>query len=281
MKKIALVLEGGAMRAMFTAGVLDILLEKHFSVDAMVTVSAGALFGVNYPSKQAGRALSYNLKYLSDKRYLSWYNFFTTGNIVNTEFAYHRIPLELDIFDNNTFKQSQIDFYATLTNVESGQAEYVKITDPVTQMDTLRASGSMPFVSKKVEIDGKFYLDGGIADSIPIEKCLQLGYEKIIVVLTQTAEYRKTPSNKWLIKCVYHSYPNLVTAMLNRWKNYNDCLEKISTLEKAGKIFVLRPSTDLHLSRIEKDRTKLQAMYDLGVEEINKNWQALQNYIEN
>ena len=188
--KVGLVLEGGAMRGMFTAGVLDVFLDEQIHIDGIVSVSAGALFGVNLPSKQRGRVLRYNKKYLNDKRYMGWHSLFTTGNIVNKDFAFYQLPFELDVFDQEAFARSGINFYTVLTNVESGEAEYVKIHDAFEQMETLRATSAMPFVSKMVEIDGKKYLDGGIADSIPLRFCQQLGYDKIIVVLTRPLDYR-------------------------------------------------------------------------------------------
>ncbi len=279
MEKVGVVLEGGAMRGMYTNGVLDVFLEHNFVADSVIGVSAGALFGINYPSKQPKRALRYNLKYANDKHYLGWYSFFTSGNMVNTEFAYSLIPFKLDVFDNQTFKESPIKFYATITNVDTGKAEYVRITDPVAQVDTLRAGGAMPFVSQIVELNGHGYLDGGIADSIPIEECLRMGYKKIIVVLTQVKEYRKKPQAEWLIKSFYFRHPQLAEALLNRWKNYNATLDLIEKLEAEGKIFVVRPTKDLHLARIERDPEKLQAMYDLGVENMSSAWNAFQQYL--
>lgn len=167
--KVGLVLEGGGMRAMFTAGVLDVFLTENVQVDGIVAVSAGVLFGVNYPAKQYGRALRYNKKYLNDKRYMGWHSLLTTGNIVNKDFAFYELPFTLDPFDAETFRQLKIDFYATLTNVQTGEAEYVKLDDVFNEMEVLRATSAMPFVSKMVEINGQYYLDGGIADSIPLK----------------------------------------------------------------------------------------------------------------
>ncbi len=159
------------------------------------------LFGVNYPSKQKGRALRYNLKYLNDKRYMGLHSLITTGNIVNKDFAFYDLPINIDRFDEQAFIDSGIDFYATLTNVDTGQAEYVKLSHIFEQMEVLRATSAMPFVSRMVEIDGKRYLDGGIADSIPLEKCRQLGYDKIIVILTRPLEYRKKRLIHYYLNC--------------------------------------------------------------------------------
>lgn len=277
--KIGLVLEGGAMRGMFTAGVLDVFMDENIHIDGIVGVSAGVLFGANFPSKQRGRALRYNLKYLNDPRYLGFRSLITTGNIVNKEFAFYDVPFKLDIFDNETFKQSPMDFYATLTNIETGLAEYHKITDPFAQMETLRATSAMPYVSNIVEVDGKKYLDGGIADSIPLKQCQALGYDKIIVVLTRPLDYRKSPSNPLFSKLFYHKYPKLVEALTYRYKNYNECVEQVIEQQEQGNIFVIRPSQTLPIKRIEKDPTKIQAMYDLGVSDAQREMENLKAYL--
>lgn len=277
--KIGLVLEGGAMRGMFTAGVLDVFMDENIHIDGIVGVSAGVLFGANFPSKQRGRALRYNLKYLNDPRYLGFRSLITTGNIVNKEFAFYDVPFKLDIFDNETFKQSPIDFYATLTNIETGLAEYHKITDPFEQMETLRATSAMPYVSNIVEVDGKKYLDGGIADSIPLKQCQALGYDKIIVVLTRPLDYRKSPSNPLFSKLFYHKYPKLVEALTHRYKNYNECVEQVIEQQELGNIFVIRPSQTLPIKRIEKDPAKIQAMYDLGVSDAQREMENLKAYL--
>ena len=277
--KVGLVLEGGAMRGMFTAGVLDVFLDEQIHIDGIVSVSAGALFGVNFPSKQKGRVLRYNKKYLNDKRYMGWHSLFTTGNIVNKDFAFYQLPFELDVFDQAAFARSGIDFYTVLTNVESGEAEYVKIHDAFEQMETLRATSAMPFVSKMVEIDGKKYLDGGIADSIPLRFCQQLGYDKIIVILTRPLDYRKTPTNSLIFNAFYRRYPKLVERLTNRYVDYNRAVEDVIRLNEQGEIFVIRPSVTLPIRRIEKDVAKVQAMYDLGVRDGQDILPALKAYL--
>lgn len=277
--KIGLVLEGGAMRGMFTAGVLDVLLDEQIAVDGAVTVSAGALFGINYPAKQRGRVLRYNLKYLHDKRYMGWHSLFSTGNVVNKAFAFYELPFTLDPFDQATFAASQIDFWVTLTNIETGEPEYVKITDAFAQMEALRATSAMPMVSRVVEIEGKKYLDGGISDSIPLDKAMALGYDKIIVILTRPLDYRKKPSNNWLFKLFYRNYPKLIERWANRYAEYNQAVEKVIEMEKAGKIFVIRPSESLDISRLEKDLAKVQTMYDLGVKDGQAALSELKDYL--
>ncbi|MDD7425276.1 MAG: patatin-like phospholipase family protein [[Actinobacillus] rossii] len=279
--KTGLVLEGGAMRGLFTAGVLDVFLDEQIQVNGMVTVSAGALFGVNFPSQQRGRVLHYNLKYLNDKRYMGLHSLLTTGNVVNRDFAFYELPFTLDPFDQTTFSQSNIDFWVTLTNVETGEPEYIKITDAFAQMETLRATSAMPMVSKMVEVDGKRYLDGGVADSIPLQKTFALGYNKIIVVLTQPLDYRKKPSSMMLFNLIYRKFPKLCQRWANRYLEYNQAVERVIELEKQGKIFVIRPSVDLQISRLEKDPAKVQAMYDLGMSDAKKQMQALKDYLAN
>jgi len=277
--KVGLVLEGGAMRGMYTAGVLDIFLDNKIEVDGIVAVSAGVLFGVNYLSKQKGRAIRYNKKYAADKRYMGLKSYLRTGNIINKEFAYYEVPFKLDIFDQETYAQSKTDFYATITNVETGKPEYVKVKNVFEQMELLRATSAMPFVSKIVELDGEKYLDGGISDSIPIEKCKELGYEKIIVILTRPVEYRKRPANKTLTRIKYSKYPNLVSCINNRYKHYNETVEKIIDLENKKEIFVIRPSKRIKIRKIERDENVLQEMYDLGVEDCKKLLNYLNAYL--
>ena len=278
--RVGLVLEGGAMRGMYTGGVLDVFLDEEIAVDGIIGVSAGVLFGVNYPSKQKGRVIRYNKRFVKDKRYMSWSSFFKTGNIVNKEFAYYTVPQKLDVFDQETFEQSGVDFYATLTNVETGKAEYVKLHNLFDEMEVLRATSAMPLVSKIVEIDGKKYLDGGVSDSIPIEQMMKMGYDKIIVVLTRPLDYRKKPaSHAGLYKFVYRKYKAFVDTVMNRHKNYNATVEKIIDMENKKEIFVIRPSRTVAIDRIERDENKLQEMYDLGVADCTACINELKAYL--
>ena len=276
---IGLVLEGGAMRGLYTAGVLDVFLENNIKVDGIIGVSAGVLFGVNYLSKQKGRAIRYNKKFAKDKRYMGMRSFLTTGNIINKDFAYYEIPFKIDVFDEETFEKSNTDFWATVTNIETGEAEYLKLNNVFEQMELLRATSAMPIVSEIIEIDGKKYLDGGVSDSIPVEKCKSMGYDKIIVILTRIIEYRKKKASSTLAKIKYKEYPKLIETMENRYKKYNETVEKIIDMENKKEIFVIRPSKDLKIKRIEKDVDKLQAMYDLGVSDCKKQLEDLKEYI--
>lgn len=281
MKKVGLVLEGGAMRGLYTAGILDSLLDTKIKIDGIIGVSAGALFGVNYCSKQKGRALRYNIKYANDPRYMGFKSLITTGNLVNTEFAYKELPLKLDIFDEETYSKSKTDFYAVITNIKTGKPEYKKIINCSIQIDELRASGSMPFVSKPVKIDKDYYLDGALGDSIPVLKMKEMGYEKIIVVLTRPHDYRKKKSNQLLPKLMYKKYPNLINAINTRYIKYNETLELIIDMENKKEIFVLRPSKDLKIKRVEKNPEKLKAIYELGIKDFQDNLKELNKYLKN
>ena len=276
--KIGLVLEGGGMRGLFSAGVLDALLElKELNVNGIVGVSSGALFGVNYVSKQKERAVRYNKKYADDKRYMGLHSWITTGNAVNKDFAFYELPYKLDVFDNETFKKAETDFYVVMTNVESGKAEYVLIKDAFAQMEYLRATSALPFASKIIEINGKKYLDGGISDSIPIDFCESLGYDKIIAVLTRPEGTYKEDKLGFLYKLVYRKYPNLVNSLLNMATDYEKVLAKIKDLENKGKIFVVRPPEVLKIGRLEKNRDKIQKVYDTG---LNTGLKELNNIVK-
>jgi len=282
MKKVGMVLEGGALRGIFTTGVLDTLMHNNIEIDGIVGVSAGALFGVNYFSNQLGRTLKYNQKYLGDKRYISTKSLLLTGNLVNKEFTYYKITKELEPFDNDTFIKNNKDYYVTATDVETGLPTYFKITNVFEQLEEFRASSAMPFASKIIKINNKLYLDGGISDSIPIDKCINLGYEKIIVILTQPLDYRKKPLDKKQISMInlkYHKYPNLINTMKQRYINYNNTLEKIIDMENKKEIFVIRPSKKINIPITSKNSKKIQEVYDMGVAECTKIISSLKEYL--
>ena len=277
--KTVFVLEGGAMRGLYSAGVLDVFMKNGITTDAIYGVSAGALFGINFKSEQIGRAIRYNLKYAHEKNYMGLYSLITTGNIMNEKFCFDKIVNELDKFDFDTFNASPIDFYAVVTNVETGKAEHIKITDAREQLEVLRASGSMPFVSKLVEIDGKKYLDGAISDPIPFKKVLEEGYEKIVVVLTR-AEQDQKHQEKLPYNWVYRKYPNFIKCAEKQLDIYNESLDLIKEYEKQGKIMVLRPSQNLKIARVEKNLKKLNAIYNLGVDDCSKKLDEIKKYLE-
>ena len=278
--KIGLVLEGGAMRGMFTAGVLDTFLDNDIKMDSVVGVSAGALFGVNYLSGQKGRVIRYNKRFNKDKNYMGFRPLLREGNIVSTKYAYEDVPKTLDPFDDETYKKSNVPFYAVVTNVATGNPEYIQIHSVFEQMDTLRASGSMPFVSKPVAIGDKKYLDGGIADSIPFEWLAGQGCDKLIVILTRDMEYRKKLMSPVLVKLYGRKYPKIAERLLQRHNNYNRAVEELRKWEAGGKAMVIRPSSPIEIGRIEKNPDKLQAVYELGAKDGNANLQKIKDFIK-
>ena len=209
-QKIGLVLEGGSMRGLFTAGVLDTFMDENIKIDGIVGTSAGAVFGPNYFSGQKGRALRYNKRFCKNRRYISFWSFLLTGNMINRQFAFYDVTTRYDVFDNETFMQNNTGFYATVTNTETGKPEYLAVQDVLKEMEVLRATSALPFVSKMVNINGAKYLDGGISDSIPVLACKKMGYNKIIVVLTRPVAYRKKPlGKKWfkndkIVTCILY-----------------------------------------------------------------------------
>ena len=279
--KTCLVLEGGAKRGIYTAGVLDILLENNIITDGVIGVSAGAIHGCGYVSRQIGRGIRYNLKYNNDYRFMSFKSWLKTGNMVDTEFAYHELPEKLDVFDNQTFKKSATKFYVTCTNLKTGKAEYILCPDMSGKyMDYLRASASMPFLSKIVEIDGNLYLDGGIADSIPLNAAFNLGYDKNIVVQTRPEGYRKKAAKfVWLAKLVYRKFPKFIAAFTNRPAIYNQELDNIKNLAEQGKIFVIKPSRFINIKHAETNPEIIKAMYNLGRDDAKKQLAALKIFL--
>ena len=281
--KVGLVLEGGSMRGMFTAGVLDTFMDEGIKIDGIIGVSAGALFGPNYFSKQKGRVIRYNKRFCKDRRYMSLLSFLFTGNIVNKNFAFYDVTTKLDIFDNETFMQNNTGYYATVTNVETGEPEYLEIKDIVGELEKLRATSALPFVSKIVEIEDKKYLDGGISDGIPVLKCKELGYDKIIVVVTRPIDYRKEPMSEKMLKLMsmkYKKYPNFVEALRNRYKKYNETVEAILDMEAKGEIFVIRPSEAITLKTIERNADNLEAVYQMDIADCKRALEHLKRYLE-
>lgn len=262
--KTGLVLEGGAMRGMYTAGVLDVFMEQGITFDGVIGVSAGAISGCSYISGQIGRTIRYNMKYCRDRRMMSFYSFLTTGDLVGRKFCYENIPEKLDPFDYDSFRNSPIPFYVTCTNLATGRPEYLRLQDIRTQMDYMRASASMPYVSHIVETEGKKLLDGGCSDSIPVRRFMEMGYTKNVVVLTRPADYRKKPGKSRLADLCYRDYPAFAQRLKQRSQDYNRTVEDVQQLEREGKIFVIRPKTPLEIGRMSHDPEKLRRVYQRG-----------------
>lgn len=263
--KTGLVLEGGAMRGMYTAGVLDVFMDNNIEFDGIIGVSAGALFGVNFLSNQKGRVIRYNKKYNKDKHYMGILPLLKTGNIIDTDYAYYKVPFELDVFDDATFKKSNVPFYAVMTNAETGEPEYFIVKSVLEQMDWLRASGSMPFLSKPVKIGNKLYMDGAITDSIPFKFMLEHGYDRLVVILTKPKNYIKKPLPPRITNLIYKKeFPKLADKIKNRHKMYNKQISDLQKLERKKIIKIIRPSSKPKVGRIEKDPNKLEELYQLG-----------------
>lgn len=278
--KIGLILEGGGMRGLYTSAILDYFLDTGLRVDGIISVSAGALFGINYVSQDQYRALRYNLNYIQDKRYISLHSLIKTGNIINKDFAFGEVVYDLDPFDNETFKKSPTDFYVTVTNLKTGKPEYFKLHDGYKEIEVLRASSALPFVSKPVEFQDNLYLDGGVADSIPYKKAKDLGFDKLIVILTRPIQYRKTKPKNWVIDLFYGRHTEFANTLKNRYLTYNRTVEDLIDLEDQGKVHIIRPSEPIEVGRLESDPQKLVDTYMLGLKDIQAGYPDLIDYLK-
>ncbi|MCR5733457.1 MAG: patatin family protein [Lachnospiraceae bacterium] len=276
-----LVLEGGAMRGLFTAGVLDNLMEKGVFFDGIVGVSAGACFGCNYKSHQKGRTVRYNKKYAKDPRYCSVRSLLKTGDMFEAKFCYHVLPDELDVFDRETFQSDPARFYVVASDVRTGEAVYKELHYmDRTDLEWIRASSSMPLVSNIVHLEGMRLLDGGITDSIPLAFMQDKGYDKNVVVLTKPVSYVKTPNKAMpYVRMKYREYPEFIRAMQNRHIMYNEEKEYILSEEKRGNAFVIAPDEPLPLGHICHDETLLQKAYDIGYEKAEEVYSELRRFL--
>lgn len=278
--KTGLVVEGGGVRGIYAAGVLDAFLEQGLRFDGLIGVSAGAIHGCSFLSGQRGRSIRYYRKYCGNPRFMSFQSWLKTGDLVGVEFCYHELPDKLDVYDYAAFEACEIPFYVTCTNVETGKAEYIRLTDMRAQIDYLRASASLPYFSRIVPLDGKKYLDGGVADSIPVEAFRAMGYGKNVVILTREEGYVKGPELQALPRLVYRRYPAFAETILRRHEDYNRTLRRIAELEAAGEIFVIRPGAALNVKRMEKDPTVVQRAYDCGYRDAKERMEALLTWMK-
>ena len=259
-------MEGGAMRGMFTAGVLDVLMENGLVTDGAIGVSAGAVFGCNYKSHQIGRVIRYNTEYCNDKRYASFKNLVKTGNLYSEQFCYHEVPEKLDPFNEAAFADSPMDFFVVCTDVKTGEPIYHKCRKgDAEDVRWMEASASMPLAAKIVKIGHYGLLDGGVADSIPVRFFESIGYKRNLIILTQPKGYIKK-KNKFLpaIRAKYFRYPAFVEAVADRHERYNETLSYISMLEQAGKDYVIRPPIPLEIGAMERDPAQLRRVYETG-----------------
>ena len=265
MKK-GLVLEGGAMRGLFSAGVMDVMMEHGVGFDGIIGVSAGAAFGCNYKSGQAGRAIRYNIRFAKDRRYCSLWSLLTTGDLFGAEFAYHVVPSKYDLFDNEAFERSKTEFYVVCTDVLTGKAVYKRcMKGGYDFCEWIRASASMPVASRVVDLEGYKLLDGGMADSIPLAYFHSIGYGKNIVILTQPDGFQKTSNRLMpLIRWRLRSYPNIVKTMEERHMMYNRELDYVKEAERKGDTLVIRPHEALPIGHVSHNPSEMKRVYDMG-----------------
>ena len=270
------------MRGMFTAGVIDVLMEHGIDFDGAIGVSAGACFGCNYKSKQIGRVIRYNTRFSRDKRYGGFRVLLKTGDYYSREFCYQEVPTKYDIFDFDTFETNPMEFYIVCTDVDTGKAVYHRQENRNDHgFEWIRASASMPLVSRMVEIDGRKYLDGALADSIPVRYFESIGYDRNVVILTQPLGFRKRPDTLLpVMKLYYKAFPNLVASMTGRHEQYNASLDYIARKETAGELLVIRPPEKLPISRTEKDPEKLRLVYEIGRNTAEARISEIQAYLQ-
>ena len=282
MKK-GLVLEGGAMRGLFTAGIIDVMMEAGVEPDGLIGVSAGAAFGCNYKSRQPGRAVRYNTRFAKDPRYSGLRSLIKTGDYFNAEFGYHIVPKKYDIFDTEAFEQNRLVFVFVCTDVMTGKAVYHQM-DRVTfdELEWLRASASMPLASKVVEVGGRKLLDGGVADSIPLAYFERIGYERNVVILTQPEGYVKEPNRLMpLMRLALRQYPKMLEAMENRHLMYNQELEYVRQAEREGRCLVIRPDEKLPIGHISHDPENMRRVYEIGRRKGEKHLDQIIDFYSN
>ena len=280
MIKAGLVVEGGGMRGVYSSGVLDFFIEKDLFFENNYGVSAGACHLCSYLANQYKRAFRVNVDYLNDKRYCSVHSLLKTGNLFGAEMLYDIIPNELDLFDYDTYNKNESNFYVVITDINTGKPEYVKIGDLKKDIIYVRASSSLPLLAQNVKINDKEYLDGGISDSIPIKKSIADGNKKNVVILTRDSTYRKGKNSLMpIIKLKYKKYPNFVKSMADRYIVYNEILDFIKELEDNGDVFVIRPKKPVNIGRTEKNREKLEALYNDGYNDAKDCYEELLKYL--
>lgn len=279
--KVAMVLEGGSFRCQFTAGVLDVFMENGVEVSACYGVSAGALSGLNYKSRQIGRANRVNLAFCNDSRYMGAKSFATSGSVVGYDFLLNDIQDRLDPFDNDAFEKNPMSLYAVATDVVFGTPAYLPVENAVLDVDALRATTSLPLMTQPVEMGDAIYLDGGVADSVPVEHALEdAGFDRAIVVLTQDRTYKKGPYEFLAAAHArYAAYPYLLEALENRHERYNEQREHIWEYERQGRALVIAPPQPVEVGHIEHDPAKLLALYIQGRQEGKRRLDEMRAFI--
>ena len=281
MYQAGLVLEGGGMKGLYTAGVLDFFLDKGIVFSSVYGVSAGACNMCSYLSGQRGRALAVNIDYLDRRDYCSLESLLRTGDLFNVEMCYHRIPEELNPYDYEAFNQYIGRAFSVATNIVTGKPEYFRIRDMKKDIDKIRASASLPLVSRNVKIGDGLYLDGGISDAIPLQRSILDGNSRNVVVMTKEVGYVRQPSTQLgLIRARYLKYPKVYELMKERHINYNGQQDFIQRQQKNGQAFVIRPQKPSDVGRVEKDVRKLKNLYRQGYNEVAACYEELLAYLE-
>ena len=278
--KTALIMEGGAMRGMFTCGVIDVFMENNITFDAAAGISAGAVFGCNFKSRQIGRPVRYNMKYCSDPRYCSIRSFIKTGDLYGADFCYRELPDLLDPFDRKAYAENPMAFYAGATDIRTGKCAYRLCADGGEKdMLWFRASASMPIVSRPVKIDDLEYLDGGISDAVPYAYMEKLGYDRNVIILTQPKGYRKEPKGAPFMKLFLHRMPKILEAMEHRHEMYNGQMDELDCMEEKNKVLIIRPPADLRIGHTEKKPEELERVYRIGRQEAEKRLSEVHNWL--
>ncbi len=278
----AFVFEGGGMRGLFTAGVIDVLMEHGVTAGLVVGVSAGVTFGCNFKSLQIGRPRRYNERYCADHRYASLRNLITTGDLYSRDFAYGELPWTLDPFDLDAFRANPMRFFSVSTDLVTGEAVYHELDGTGDEIiEWIRSSASIPVLSRPVELDGRLLLDGGVADSIPVAWARAQGLSKTVAVLTQPAGYRKDPNSLMpLLRVWFRRYPRFAECLADRHLRYNETLDKIASLERAGELFVIRPSASVKTPGIVRDPAILEVVYQRGRADAEQALPELLSYLQ-
>ncbi|WKY47908.1 patatin family protein [Eubacteriaceae bacterium ES3] len=283
MEKAALVLEGGALRGVYTAGILDAFIENNLSFEYVLGVSAGSLCGLNYISNQKGRTAQVNLGYNHDPRYLSYRNRLKKGAVFNIDYLFEEPAGRWDAFDFEAYYQDKRTFVIGATSCQTGKLKLFEKPVGDNLVTALKASCAMPLAAKKISIANEEYLDGGVADAIPYQAALKAGYEKIVVVKTQYHDYRKknfSSSNQKLLKAFYRHNPLFLEALITRPQRYNAQMDQIANLHQQGKLFVIEPLEPVHVSHMEKDKAKLRSLYQGGLAQAKALMPELKSYLQ-
>lgn len=281
MYQAGLILEGGGLRGVYTAGVLDAFIEAEVEFSSVYGVSAGSCQGCSYLAKQKGRGLRTNIDYVGDPEYFGMRSLLKTGDFFGVDMCYDKIPNVLDPFDYDAFEEYEGKFYAVVTNLETGQAEYLRVSNPRKHMWMIRASSSLPLLSRTVIVKGKPYLDGGIGDSIPVKQSVADGNSKNVVILTREEGYRKEANPMLpLIRMRYRKYPAFIETAKNRHISYNDTLDYLEAEAEKGNVFLIRPKEKVEVDRLEKDKDKLMRLYEIGYEDGKNAIQGLAAFMQ-